>query len=156
MQLTAQALSPVKHIKVTNAIEYVRRCTPLSYITGELAPIFLQSSKWSQENGGFWSLLMPSPWQLVHYSHANYHWPTAILMISQTLSPPENKHKFYFRFCLFFKNKFAVQQMGQFFLVYGCCRRKTRENASSHCVIKFISTKMPKYWILDGNLLYFI
>ena len=27
MQLTAQALSPVKHIKVTNAIEYVRRCT---------------------------------------------------------------------------------------------------------------------------------
>ena len=37
--------------------------------------------------------------------------------------------------------------MGQFFLVYGCRRRKTRENVSSHCVIKFISTKNAK--VLD-------
>ena len=37
--------------------------------------------------------------------------------------------------------------MGQFCLVYGCRRRKTRENVSSHCVIKFISTKNAK--VLD-------
>ena len=27
---------------------------------------FVQSSKWSQKHGGFWALLMSSPWQLVH------------------------------------------------------------------------------------------
>ena len=31
--------------------------------------------------------------------------------------------------------------------MYGCRRRKTRENVSSHCVIKFISTKNAK--VLD-------
>ena len=62
--------------------------------------------------------------------------------------PPENKNKFYFKFFQSFsKNKFAVQEMGQFCLVYGCHRRKTRENVSSHCVIKFISTKNAK--VLD-------
>ena len=63
---------------------------PLSYnnITGELAPIFLQSSKWSRKNGGFWSLLMPSPWQLVHCSHANYHRPGSFLEPTTIFNPP--------------------------------------------------------------------
>ena len=42
----------------------------LSYnITGERAPIFFQSSNWSQKYGGFWRLLTPSPIRLVRNAH---------------------------------------------------------------------------------------